>query len=68
MMMRDLAPRYKVEAAFVYELLDEPYWDPSYEAHMGLVTLKRDSDQHWTLGVCKLACQTVRHVGALGAE
>ena len=32
-----LAGRYDIEAAHVYELLDEPYWAPSFEAEMGLV-------------------------------
>ncbi|MBS7542939.1 glycosyl hydrolase [Ancylobacter oerskovii] len=32
----ELSGPYKVEAAHIYELFDEPYWAPSYEAFMGL--------------------------------
>lgn len=34
-----LSGPYKVEAAHIYELFDEPYWAPSYEASMGLYGL-----------------------------
>lgn len=37
--LEELSGPYKVEAAHVYELLDEPYWAPSYEAFMGLYAL-----------------------------
>ena len=35
--LRELAQRYRVEAAHIYELLDEPYWGEDFEAQMGLV-------------------------------
>ena len=67
-MLLKLAPVYNVEAAFVYELLDEAYWAPNFEAYMGLVQLQRDADGDWTLGNRKIAYQTVRRVIALGNQ
>jgi hypothetical protein len=40
-LLRKYQSLYDVQAAHVYELLDEPYWAPSYEAYMGLVRLKQ---------------------------
>src|SRR5262249_44160474 len=40
--LRQLQHAYSVEAAHVYELLDETYWAPSNEASMGLVALVKD--------------------------
>lgn len=41
MMLRlvELSGRFDLEAAHLYQLLDEPYWAPSFEAFMGLVPL-----------------------------
>lgn len=41
MMLRlvELSGRFDLEAAHLYQLLDEPYWAPSFEALMGLVPL-----------------------------
>ena len=58
--LRELSQRYRVEAAFIYELLDEAYWAPSYEASMGLVHSKPESGNQWSLGARKSAFQTVR--------
>jgi hypothetical protein len=39
--LRSLSVRYRIEAAFVYELLDEPYWGDTGEARQGLLRLCR---------------------------
>jgi hypothetical protein len=44
---RALQDQYRVEAAHIYELLDEPYWAPSFEAVMGLVYLDKDEKGKW---------------------
>jgi hypothetical protein len=60
-----LASRYDIEAAFIYELLDETYWAPSYEASMGLVKLSPLPGGHWTLGQHKSAFDAVKKTIAL---
>jgi hypothetical protein len=57
--LRVLAPLYRVEAAHIYELLDEPYWAPSYEANMGLVTVEKDGES-WKPGAPKPAYEAVK--------
>jgi hypothetical protein len=53
--------RYNIEAAFVYELLDEPYWAPDFEAVMGLVTqVKSDSGHGWIDSDKKPAYEAVK--------
>lgn len=49
-----LREKYNVEAAHIYELLDEPYWAPDFEAYMGLVRLEKDRAT-WKLGAHKPA-------------
>jgi hypothetical protein len=46
--LRELQDKYKVEAAHIYELLDETYWAPSFEAHMGLVRLVGSTESGWS--------------------
>jgi hypothetical protein len=58
--LKELAPTYKVQAAFVYELMDEPYWAPDYEAYMGLVRVVPRPDGGWRTGEPKPAYATVR--------
>jgi len=58
--LRELHDKYRVEAAHIYELLDEAYWAPSFEAHMGLVRLVPAPDGKWMTGEPKPAYQTVR--------
>lgn len=53
--LRELQSAYHVEAAHIYELLDEPYWAPSFEAAMGLVRLTKADNGGWTLGETKPA-------------
>jgi hypothetical protein len=58
--LRELQDKYKVEAAHVYELLDETYWAPSFEANMGLVRLTASNNGKWITGEPKPAYQAVR--------
>jgi Domain of unknown function (DUF4214)/Glycosyl hydrolase catalytic core len=58
-MLVDLQETYGVEAAHVYELLDEPYWD-DFEAHMGLIELKKAGDDKWALAAAKPAYAAVK--------
>lgn len=59
--MRELQKTYNVEAAHVYELLDEPYWAPDFEAYMGLVRLER-SDGRWKISERKPAYEAVKQL------
>jgi hypothetical protein len=54
-----LAGRYDIEAAFLYELMDESYWGASNEARMGVVRLVKDKAGHWTVGPRKPAFAAV---------
>lgn len=53
--LQRLAGRYRVEAAHVYELLDESYWAPNFEAYMGLVNLVKTDSGGWRTGKRKPA-------------
>ncbi len=59
--LAELAPRYNVEAAHIYELLDEPYWAPDVEAVMGLVRLER-AGPSWKPAAPKPAYDAVREI------
>lgn len=56
---RSVGVRYGVRAAFIYELLDEPYWGDDFEARMGLYTLEQ-VDGAWRVGRPKAAAAAVR--------
>jgi hypothetical protein len=56
--LRELRNAYKVEAAHVYELLDEPYWAPNFEAVMGLITVEKNAANRWVLGRPKIVYRT----------
>lgn len=58
--LRDLAPKYRVEAAHIYELLDQTYWSPNFEAFMGLVKLEKAPTGAWQVGPRKVAFERVR--------
>jgi hypothetical protein len=58
--LKELAPLYNVEAAHIYELMDEPYWAPSYEAVMGLVRLDKVGKDQWRAGEPKTAYHAAR--------
>ncbi len=53
--LRDLQARYNVEAAHIYELMDETYWAPDFEAYMGLVRLNGSQADGWVPGEPKPA-------------
>jgi hypothetical protein len=53
--LRQLRKAYNVEAAHIYELMDETYWAPSGEAFMGLVGLVEDGQGGWKPGERKAA-------------
>jgi hypothetical protein len=64
-LLRKLAPTYGIQAAHVYELLDETYWAPSFEAFMGLIRLDRTPDgKGWMLGSPKPAFYSYRDAAA----
>ncbi|HEX4768305.1 MAG TPA: hypothetical protein VH414_18720 [Lichenihabitans sp.] len=66
--LRLLAPVYHVEAAQIYELLDETYWAPSYEASMGLVRLVAAPGGGWIGGGRKAAFDAVADALASARE
>ncbi len=45
--LRALRETYNVEAAHIYELLDETYWAPDAEAFMGLIYLGKTEQGGW---------------------
>ncbi|RWK66424.1 MAG: hypothetical protein EOR45_35990, partial [Mesorhizobium sp.] len=65
-LLRRYQALYGVEAAHIYELLDEPYWAPSYEAFMGLVRLKKRGDGLWAPSGRKPAYDAVKKTIANG--
>ncbi|MDH4989435.1 DUF4214 domain-containing protein [Aquamicrobium lusatiense] len=65
---RELGAEYRIEAAHIYELLDEPYWAPSFEATMGLVRLRKTDEGRWTPDGVKLAYSTARGFIAAGGN
>jgi hypothetical protein len=60
--LRSLQKTYRVEAAHVYELMDEAYWGENFEAHMGLVRMRKAEDGQWRAGERKPAFDTVRRL------
>lgn len=58
--LRALQGRYRVEAAHIYELLDETYWAPDFEASMGLVRLVGSAEGGWSAAGPKSAYIAVR--------
>ncbi|WP_292484022.1 DUF4214 domain-containing protein [Mesorhizobium sp.] len=65
-LLRRYQSPYGLEAAHIYELLDEPYWAPSYEAFMGLVRLKTRGDGLWAPSGRKPAYDAVKKAIANG--
>ena len=58
--LRKFHALYRVEEAHIYELLDETYWAPDFEAYMGLVELHGSSAEGWRLGGLKPAYTAAR--------
>jgi Domain of unknown function (DUF4214) len=61
-LLRGLQDSYKVEAAHIYELMDESYWGDTAEAHMGLVSMKKDGLGQWIAAEPKPAYAAVREL------
>lgn len=66
-LLRRYQSLYGLEAAHIYELLDEPYWGTSYEAFMGLVRLKKRGHGLWTPSGRKPAYDAVKKIIADGS-
>lgn len=60
--LQELSGPYNVEAAHIYELIDETYWAPSFEAMMGLVRLDGDGHGGWRPGSPKAAYFSVKNI------
>lgn len=60
--LRELQDAFDVEAAHIYELLDEPYWAPNWESVMGLVYLEKNERNNWKTAGPKPAYCVVRNV------
>ncbi|MCX8279964.1 glycosyl hydrolase [Phyllobacterium sp. 0TCS1.6C] len=58
--LQELSKFYPVQAAHIYELMDETYWAPDFEAFMGLVKLDPDGKGGWRPGALKPAFKTVQ--------
>ena len=56
-----LRGKYRVEAAHIYELLDEPYWAPDFEAYMGLIRLEKQQGS-WSIAGDKPAFCAARKI------
>jgi hypothetical protein len=64
---RQLSALPGVEALFVYELLDEPYFGADNpESHYGLVGLAKGTDGRWRTGWQKMAFSTLRQIMTKG--
>ncbi len=57
--LKELSAQYKVEAVHLYELMDETYWAPDFEAVMGLVRLDKAPNGGWQPGAPKKAYHAV---------
>lgn len=66
--LRELSAHYPLEAAHVYELLDETYWAPDFEAYMGLVELNGSAAEGWRPGARKPAYAAVQREIRSGGE
>lgn len=58
----ELEKPYRVEAVHIYELLDETYWAPHFEAYMGLVGLSGSKEKGWAISQPKPSYEAVRQV------
>lgn len=67
-LLLDLSQRYRIEGVFIYELLDQTYWAPSFEASMGLVRLVKNDRGAWKLGGHKAAYDIIKRVIATEGE
>ncbi len=61
-LLQRLRKLYPIEAAHIYELMDETYWAPDFEAYMGLVQLDSDGKNGWRVGKPKAAFKVVQDI------
>lgn len=61
-LLRGYQATYNVQEAHIYELLDEPYWAPNYEAYMGLVRLEKTGPDQSTVEHPKIAYERVKQL------
>jgi hypothetical protein len=61
-LLQQLRKLYPIEAAHVYELMDETYWAPDFEAYMGLILLDSDGKNGWRAGRPKAAFKVVQNI------
>lgn len=61
-LIQRLRKLYPIEAAHIYELMDETYWAPDFEAYMGLIRLNSDGKNGWRSGQPKAAFKIVQDV------
>jgi hypothetical protein len=67
--LNELEKTYEVEAAHIYELMDEPYWGKDFESFMGLIEMKKDKSGNWRAGDKKPAYAAVReYIERIGAR
>lgn len=62
-----LRGKYRIEAAHIYELLDETYWAPHFEAYMGLVRIEKRQGS-WGVAGYKPAFCAARKIVFPGAQ
>jgi hypothetical protein len=58
--LKALSQVYRLQAAFIYELMDEPQWAPDFEAYMGLVRVVPRPDGGWATSEPKPAYAAAR--------
>jgi hypothetical protein len=63
-----LAANPGIDALFIYELLDEPYFGPDGESDYGLVSMKQDHDGRWQIAGKKKAFAAYQAVIKAGAR
>ena len=61
-LLRKYEVKYRIEAAFIYELFDEPYWGSGFKSVMGLFKLHPGRDGRWVVGKPKLAHRIVQRL------
>jgi Domain of unknown function (DUF4214)/Glycosyl hydrolase catalytic core len=67
--LSELEKVYEVEAAHIYELMDEPYWGEGYESVMGLIEMQKDGAGGWKMGDRKPAFVAVKdYLDSIGAR
>lgn len=64
---RRLRKSHRLEAAHIYQLLDEPYWGDTFEARMGIVRMEQTPGDSFRIGEKKPAADAVRDTIRMGA-